>query len=63
MCICMFVIYLYTKFHLPSSNGLLVTAVKLTARENIFTSAILFYILQKIILATLSYFSVVCYRA
>jgi hypothetical protein len=47
----MFMVLLHTKFHMPSSNGSLVIVVKLKAKENVRTAAmLLFYSLQKIYL-------------
>jgi hypothetical protein len=41
--------HLHTRFHMHSFSGLLVIAVKLTAKENILTlSVLLFFILQKV---------------
>jgi hypothetical protein len=40
-------IYLHTKYHMPSSNGSLVIDVKLRGKENLSTAdMLLFYILQ-----------------
>jgi hypothetical protein len=43
----MFIIYLHTKCHLPSSNGSLIIVVKLRAKENFRTVAMLFCVLHK----------------
>jgi hypothetical protein len=44
----MFMIYLYTKFHIPSSTGSLVTSMKSKDEENdCITNILLFYILIK----------------
>jgi hypothetical protein len=42
-------IYLHTKFHMLGNNGSLVIVVKLKAKDNFLTPAmLLFYIVQKI---------------
>jgi hypothetical protein len=43
----MYMIYLHTKFHIPNSNGPLVTAMKLKAGHKFRVNATL-YILQQI---------------
>jgi hypothetical protein len=45
----MFMIYICTKFHKPSSNGTLDTVIKLKSKETFQAAAILFYIIQKFI--------------
>jgi hypothetical protein len=42
-------IYHHTEFHLHGFNGLLVTVVKLEAKENFRTAAMLYFILQNIL--------------
>jgi hypothetical protein len=42
----MLTIYLHTKLHMPRSNGSLGIAVKMKAKDNFRTAAMLFYILQ-----------------
>jgi hypothetical protein len=39
--VCVFVINLFTKFHMPNSSGSLVIAVKLKAKENFFMATTL----------------------
>jgi len=39
-------LYLYTKFHTPSSDGLLVTTIKQKAKYRLHAAAMLFYILK-----------------
>jgi len=52
----MFVIYLFTKFHILCSSALFVITIILKAKSKLFVAAILFYILQKIALAYVPYF-------
>jgi hypothetical protein len=52
-----------TGFHMHRFNGQLVIAVKIKGKENFHMAAMLFYILQKIILTEVAYFSVICYHA
>jgi hypothetical protein len=40
-------IYVHTKFHMPTSNGALAIAIKPKANKDISTAAMLFYILHK----------------
>jgi hypothetical protein len=40
-------IYFYTKFHMPASNGPIVITIKPKLNANVHTVARLFYILQK----------------
>jgi hypothetical protein len=55
----MFMICLYTEFHMFSSSGSLVIVIKPKAKENIFTAVILsFYI----VLADVGYFSKIYYH-
>jgi len=42
----MFMIYLHTKFHIPNSNGSLVTALKLKTKHKFQRADTLFYSLQ-----------------
>jgi hypothetical protein len=44
----LFVIYLHTKFHKPSSIDSLLTSVRLKGNYSFCTATILFYILQNI---------------
>jgi hypothetical protein len=51
----MFVIYLFTKFHILCSSALFVITIILKAKSKLFVAAILFYILQKYDLNRSSY--------
>lgn len=54
---CLIPTYLPTKFHSPSSNGPLASVIKLTAEQNIRTTAIIFYTLQRYYLRNAVHFS------
>jgi hypothetical protein len=58
-----FMLYLYTKFHMLRPNSLLVIAFEPKVNENICMAAMmLFYILQKITLIKVAYFLKICYH-
>lgn len=56
-------INLHTKFHMPRSNGTLVTSIKTAAKFNVSkTATLLFYILHKKNLIKIAYFSKLYYH-